>query len=650
MCGIAGIIDFAGRPIERARLEGACTALAHRGPDDRGIWVHESPGFSAGFAHTRLAVIDPRPEGHQPMLDAAGRWAVAYNGELYNYRELRGELAGPLRTESDTEVVLQACAQWGADALPRFDGMWALAAVDTANRCGHISRDPYGIKPLYYACHGDRLVFASEIASLRGLERERREIDPEAVALYLHLGYIPHPRSIYRGVYKLPPGYVLEFDARGPRTPRRYHQLVPAGGTAARPLPYGAAARELRARVEQAVLSQRVADVPLGAFLSGGLDSTIVAGCLASAGGPAVKTFSIGYAEHPTYDETAYARLAAEHFHTEHHAFSLTFADVLAAVEPMLDHLGEPFADSSLLPASLVSRYTREHVTVALSGDGGDELFGGYWRYQGHHYLERYQRLPAVVRKGLVEPLLRLAPSGKSTRWMNRLRQARKLLRGDLPDPLARHIAWARFMEAPLAAALLGVERADAAVAAIERLMRTAAAELGYPASPTAATTAGLEEILRADLGLSLPDDMLFKVDVASMYHSLEVRVPLLSKGLVDFVSGLPIEYKLAGGQGKRILRDAFRDLVPSEILTRKKMGFEVPVGEFLRHELRDMYHDVVRADALEALGVNPAAAARVYAAHAARREDYTELLWSMLVLCWWRRKAMADCGWPIAD
>ena len=632
MCGIAGIIDFCGRPIDRAVLEGFCAELAHRGPDDRGIWIYETPEFSVGLAHTRLAVIDPTPEGHQPMADPANRWALAYNGELYNYRALRAELGGEFRTDSDTEVVLRACMQWRPEALRRFDAMWALAIVDTAGRRGHLSRDPFGIKPLYYAHLDNRLAFASEIETLMRLTAIPREIDMEAVSLYLHLGYIPHPMSIYRHVRKLPPGYVLEFDANGPRAPRRYHHLPPPP---AFPLPYEEAARELRARVERAVVSQRVADVPLGAFLSGGLDSTIVAGCLAQAGGERVKTFSIGYADHPTYDETQYAQIAAEHFGTEHHAFRLTFADVLAAVEPMLNHLGEPFADSSLLPTALVSQHTRQHVTVALSGDGGDELFGGYWRYLGHHYLVRYRRIPGLLRKGLIEPLLRAAPTGKSTSWMNRLRQVRKLLRGDLPDPLLRHIAWARFLDLPSASALIGPDRARKTADTLQQLARDAAR--GWRAG--AAPPPGLDEILLADLGMGLPDDMLFKVDMASMYHSLEVRVPLLSKELVDFITGLPIEYKIAGGQGKRILREAFRGFVPEAILTRRKMGFEVPVGEFLRHELRDMFHDVVTPDALGAFSINAATVARIYQAHAARREVYTELLWALLVLCWWRQR-----------
>lgn len=632
MCGIAGIIDFEGRPISRAALERACCDLAHRGPDDRGVWIHESPGFSVGLAHTRLAVIDPRPEGHQPMLDAAGRRAVVYNGELYNYRALRAELPDRTRTESDTEVILQACAAWGPAALHRFDAMWALAFVDIESRTGHLSRDPFGIKPLFYACQGGRLLFASELATLRRLENLPAELDPAAIDLYLQLGFIPQPQTIYRQIHKLPPGHLLVFDARGPRDPQRYYHLPPPADA---PPTYAEAVEEVRRRTQLAARGQRVADVPLGAFLSGGLDSTVVTACLAEAGGPAVKTFSIGYADHPAYDETGYAQLAAERFGTDHHAFQLTFAEVLAAVEPTLNRLGEPFADSSLLPATVVSGHTRRIVTVALSGDGGDELFGGYWRYLGQHYLDRYERLPALLRRRAIEPLLRLAPSAKSTRWLNRLRQVRKLLRGSGLDPLDRHLAWARYIDQALTAEILGAERARVAAARLRRLYEQAARGWREGTPPRD----GLEGILLADLAIGLPADMLLKVDTASMAHNLEVRVPLLSRDLVEYVAALPTEYKLAGAHGKRILRDAFRGIVPDEILGRRKMGFEVPVGEFLRKELRGLFHDTVTPGALDSLGIAPAAMTRLYDAHDRRREDYADILWALLVLCWWRAK-----------
>lgn len=631
MCGIAGVIDFAGRPADLRLLDDLCQALAHRGPDDRGTWHHQSEDWTAALAHTRLAVIDPDPEAHQPMTTPDGRFALAYNGELYNYLSLRSQLEHPWQTASDTEVVLRACQQWGPDALKRFDGMWATAFIDAQARTGHLSRDPFGIKPLYYAYLNRKLIFASELRALVRLVDSPLEVDPHAVACYLHLGYIPHPLTIYRHIHKLSPGHYLPFGPDGPGEPQRYHRLASPAPTAPA---YPDACRQLRTLIEDAVVRQCVSDVPLGAFLSGGLDSSIVAACMTGRNNAPVKTFSIGYADHPRYDETNYAKLVARHLHTDHHEFRLTFSDVLATVEPMLNHLGEPFADSSLLPTSLVSQYTRRHVTVALSGDGGDELFGGYWRYLGHHYLERYRRLPAILRQGVIEPLLRLVPDARSTRRLDRLRQVRKLLRGNLPDAMDRHLAWAQFMEEEVAADLIGSDRAAEARARISRTYRDASES--WHAEPAPALEP-LQRILLADLGVGLPDDMLFKVDTASMYHSLEVRVPLLSADVVNFVTGLPMDYKIHNTTGKRILRDAFRDALPAEIFTRPKMGFEVPVGEFLRNELRDMFRSTVTPDALSAFSINSQAAGRAFDDHFHRRRDRTELLWSLLVLCWWR-------------
>jgi len=630
MCGIAGIIDFRGRPIDRSLLERMQAALRHRGPDDAGLWLHRGEGFSAGLAHTRLAVIDPTPEAHQPMTSPDGRWVVSYNGELYNYRTLRGQLDRPCLTESDTEVVLNACIAWGPSALERFDAMWAMAFIDVRMRAGHLSRDPAGIKPLFYTVHDGRLLFASELRALMTVPDCPRAIDPESVELYLHLGFIPHPRTIYRGVFKLPPGHRLDFSADGPATPYRFFELpVPADP----PPDYEQACRQVRARITAAVQRQRVADVPLGAFLSGGLDSSIVVACLAEQAGQPIQTFSIGYADHPRYDETAYAQQVADHFGTAHHVFRLTFGDVLNTVGPMIAHMGEPFADSSLLPTCLVSGKTRRHVTVALSGDGADELFAGYWRYLGHHYLGRYRRIPAFARKWLIEPLLARLPAGRSTRVLDRARQMAKLLRGDLDDAIDRHLAWSRIIDEPTAERLLGADRAHRTSRAL--------AERYHRIDPSwGAGRDAMEQILRLDLGLSLPDDMLHKVDLASMYHGLEVRVPMLAIDVVELAAGLPISYKLAGSLGKRILRDAFRDVLPPGVLSRSKMGFEVPVGEFLRSELRDLWYDLVTPDAFETMELDYPAATALYDAHLCRRADHTELLWALLVLCGWRSHA----------
>jgi asparagine synthase (glutamine-hydrolysing) len=450
----------------------------------------------------------------------------------------------------------------------------------------------------------------------------------------LHLGFIPHPRTIYQGVWKLAPGHRLDFNAGGAGHPERYYDVPPSDGPVP---PYDTACAQVRNAIRSAVQRQRVADVPLGAFLSGGLDSSIVVACLAEKSSQPIKTFSIGYADHPRYDETSYAQAVADHFRTEHHAFRLSFQDVLDTIEPMVAHLGEPFADSSLLPTSVVSRHTRQHVTVALSGDGGDELFGGYWRYLGHHYLKWYRRCPAILRKGVIERLLSKLPSARSTHVLDRLRQASKLLRGDLPDAMDRHLAWSRFIDEPTAEMLLGVGRAGRASESLTERFHQAATnwELGRTDQ-----IADLQKILLADLNLSLPGDMLHKVDTASMFHGLEVRVPLLASEVVQLVADLPVEYKLAGRNGKRILRDAFREVLPPAVISRRKMGFEVPIGEFLRRELREMYQDVVNERALRTFGISPAGAAALYGAHCRREADHTELLWSLLVLCGWGRQA----------
>jgi asparagine synthase (glutamine-hydrolysing) len=632
MCGIAGIIDFSGRPVRTGLLQGLCRCLGHRGPDDSGIWAAATPGFAVGLAHTRLAVIDPTPDGHQPMTDPAGVCAVTYNGELYNYLQLRDELPGPFQTSCDTEVILSACMHWGRRALERFDAMWAMAFVDMRQRSGHLSRDPLGIKPLYWAFHDGRLLFASEMAAMRLFPDLPREIDPQSLAVYLTLGCIPHPQTIYRNIWKLLPGHRLCFDADGVKQPEPFFQLERPSGS---PPTYPDAVRELRQRIETAVVGQRIADVPLGAFLSGGLDSSIVTACLARAGSTPVETFSIGYADHPRYDETNYAEIVARHLGTRHHAFRLTFKDVLDTVEPVLSHLGEPFADSSLLPTALVSRHTRQHVTVALSGDGGDELFAGYWRYAGHRYLDCYRRLPRVLRRCMIEPLLKLAPQARSNRLLDRLRQFRKLLRGDFADPLDSHLAWARIIDQQHAVDLLGSDLADGSAEFLANMYRDGPTRLGADAD----TLTPLDRILLADLAIGLPADMLHKVDTASMLHSLEVRVPFLSLDVVNFAATLPIEYKIQGGVSKRILRDAFADVLPEPILNRRKMGFEVPVGEFLRNELAPMYRDVVKPAALGDFGLNPTAAEQLYEAHCRRRADHTEILWALLVLCHWKSR-----------
>ncbi len=653
MCGIAGIIGFADHAVEEETLRRMIARLAHRGPDARATHLVRVGATTIGLACARLAVIDLSPQGEQPIsLWRGGRsgapHTIVYNGELYNYRSLRSKLEAAgyaFRSQCDTEVLLAAYLHWGERAFERCNGMWACCIVDEQTGAGLLVRDRYGVKPLYWSADGGRLRFASEIGALSADPDQACEIDTAALGLYLRLGWIPHPYSIWRGVEKLAPGHLLRFDARGPQRPVAWYAL-PESGVA--PPAYEDAVIEVRERIGAAVAARLVADVPLGALLSGGIDSSIIVAHMAARASGPVKTYSIGFAEEPRYDESARARAVAQRFGTEHHEVMLTFADVLAALPEMLSHVGEPFGDASLIPTSLVCREARCEVTVALSGDGGDELFAGYWRYIGHHYLHKYRLLPAGVRSWLIEPLLARLPMGKGGALSDRARQMRKMLRAESDDALERHVAWAQIL-APEAAEVFAREEERAASSALLRDMYRQAGSMsdgGCGSSdgkgaerPREADP--LRRILRADLRIGLPGDMLHKVDLASMRHSLEVRVPLLDVNVVEYSSGLPSSYKLAGTRTKRLLRDAYRDVLPGEVLERGKMGFELPIGEFLRGPLREMFCDVVRRETLESVGpLDHAAVMRLYDDHVRRRGEHADILYAVMGLCWWARRS----------
>jgi len=634
MCGIAGIIGFADQPVEEGALQAACAAMRHRGPDDSGVWLGRAGGRPAGLAAVRLAVQDPTPAGHQPMTRDDGRYVLVFNGEVYNFPQLRRELAQfgeRFDSRCDTEVVLAACMRWGPDALKRFNGMWALAFLDTQTGSGFLARDRFGIKPLLYTPGAGRCCFASEMRTLRAFVDGSAKIDDEALLHYLRLGYIAHPQTIYADVRRLPPGCWLPFSRDGIGEAKRYYE-VPPPGAADEAGDYVAVCARTRDLIFRATADRRLADVPVGAFLSGGLDSSIVVAHLASCSTSPVKTFSIGYAEHGVYDETRYARLVADRFGTDHHEIKLTYDDVLAVLLPMIDHLGEPFADSSILPTALVSEFARRNVTVALSGDGGDELFGGYWRYLAHDAMNTYARLPGWLRAGLIEPILARAPSSKATAWRNRLRQFRKLLRAPVNDAWQRHLAWSEILS-PEARSILSPTARQMLAANDPVLDRSTG-----PADGDA-----INRILAFDLHYGLPGDMLHKVDLASMYHSLEVRVPLLDVGVVDAVAPLPSRFKVHRGRGKRLLIDAHRSMLPEAILHRPKQGFEVPIGEFLRGPLRGLFRDTVTRRTVEPFGlIDFDAVQRIYAEHCDQRGEHADLLYALMVLCRWAEQTRA--------
>jgi len=675
MCGIAGTLDFQARPIAESHLRRACDLLHHRGPDDSGVQIDAGPAITVGFAAVRLAVVDPSPAGHQPMAVGDGRYLLVYNGELYNFRELRGELIRAgwcFRTETDTEVVATACAHWGPAALPRFNGMFALAFFDRTTRRGFLARDVFGIKPLLIAREPGRVHFASEMTALRCLGAWDRALNGDALLHYLHLGYFAAPQTIYTHAQRVPPGAYQLFDPDGLGDPVTYspstagtqpvsaqdrHPTQPnpppyqggAGGgwngtdhalshdardkrNCRGVISYSDACAAIRDALFHAVARRRIADVPLGAFLSGGIDSAIIATHLAECTPGPIQTFAIGFTEHARYDETRYARVMADHLASRHHELRISFDDVIAELPAVLDHLGEPFFDSSILPTAILSRLARNHVTVCLSGDGGDELFGGYWRYLGHAAGEAWTRVPRPLRTAVLDPLLRRMAAARLSGWSNRVRQMRKLLRAADESPQRRHLRWSTILDAA-SAGILRAPHSPAGdlppvVAELEERMRR------WPDPDP------LNQIFAFDTRYGLPGDMLHKVDLASMRHSLEVRVPFLDPDVVALAERCPSRYKIDRGLRKRLLVDAYRGRIPDMILDREKAGFELPIGEFLRTQLRDLFLSTVTRETVETFDVlDHAGIMQVYADHCARRGDHADLLFALLSLCWWRQR-----------
>lgn len=647
MCGIAGIIRFDGRPACRASLEAAVRALRHRGPDDAGTWCEGPVGIGA----TRLAVMDPSLAGHQPMSRGDGRYHLVFNGEIYNFRELRHELRGlgeTFHTETDTEVLLAALIRWGTAALDKLNGMWAFAFHDLHINSGFLARDRFGVKPLFYSTDERQLAFASELSAWSLLGAADHGINEEALVEHLSFGFISGQKTIFRGAKRLEPGSLIAFDGRAVGRPTRFYDPIDRVFADGRSTQSdntlngqkADASRSARRLLSESVVRRRVADVPMGAFLSGGLDSSIIVSHLAEACGTPIKTFSLGYADQASYDETSFARLVADRFGTDHHEWRVTEPDILSAIPALLDHLGEPLGDSSIIPTALVSRLARRHVTVALSGDGGDELFGGYSRYLAHASFAALERLPRWMRAWVLEPAARWGRAHRSGAVGNRVRQLGKLLRGEGLKTIERHVAWSRILSPEAEAAVFGIsDGASRATEAQTWLKRCEAhmLELGNSLSRRMIGMEPLCHIMALDIGHQLPADMLHKVDLASMLHSLEVRTPFLDPQVVEFALALSADRKIRGGVGKRLLVEAYRGHLPDEVLDRGKRGFEVPIGEYFRGPLKDWFHEVVTRNRVESVGlISYPGVQRIFAEHLERKADHADLLFALLSLCHW--------------
>ncbi len=571
MCGITGIVAFneVGR-FNLTNLSSATLALQKRGPDDHGTY-HDN---LVGLGHRRLSVIDTSPMGHQPMQVPEGRYVITFNGEIYNYKTLRQELESKgvtFYSQTDTEVLLQLYTHEGKDCIHKLHGFFAFAIYDTVNKSVFIARDRLGIKPLLYYHDQDKFLFSSELKSLMQYS-SGWQIDPNALNTYLQLSYTPTPLTMVEGVKKLAPGECILI-ADNQVTVEKYYNL-PRHEPSEYLTDYEKNKNNLIKLLEESVQERLVADVPLGAFLSGGIDSSVIT-ALASQHTSSLSTFSIGYKDSPYFDETQYANLVARHFKTNHTVFSLTQDDLYNHLQQIVEAIDEPFADSSAIPVYILSRETRRHVTVALSGDGADELFSGYNKHHGWIKMEE-NGLMAKAASALY-PLAKALPQSRSGAFGNLIRQVVKFNKGKRMNPAERYWLWAAIASQSEVSSLLQPAYAADYTQRKEQINSWLTDMNTYR---------DFNDFLRTDTRLVLPNDMLHKVDLMSMANSLEVRTPFLDHRLVDFAFRLPPAHKIDSTIRKKILQDAFRHMLPAKLYKRPKKGFEVPLLDWLRNGL----------------------------------------------------------------
>jgi asparagine synthase (glutamine-hydrolysing) len=583
MCGIAGILEFNPEAtIHRKGMENAVHQLFRRGPDRNGFYL--GPGICLG--HTRLCIIDTSEAASQPFSDPSGRYTLIFNGEIYNFRQLRRQLEQQgikFISGSDTEVLLHWLITHGSSGLEHLQGFFAFALFDSLHHSLLLARDRFGIKPLLYYPGQSTITFASEMKALTAMGIPRK-LDMASLELYLQLNYIPAPWSIFRDVHKLMPGHFMQIE-KGDISIRKYYELELPTTYSSHAIPsYENAQTLLREKLESAVLKRLVADVPLGTFLSGGIDSSIIT-AMAARHKKCLNTFSIGFRDEPMFDETRYARLVARMHDTNHTEFSLTTDDLLGCLTEVLDYIDEPFADSSALAVYILSRETRRKVTVALSGDGADEMFGGY----NKHMAEYKARQGGVWASALqhLHPMLKHFPQSRSHPVSNKIRQLYRFGKGMSLNPADRYWHWATMASQHQVARLLN-----------QNALSQEAIDRKNSLMKHISTGGEFKEVLYTDMHLVLPNDMLTKVDLMSMANSLEVRVPFLDHDLVNWVFTLPEQYKIDRNGRKKILRDAFSDLLPPELYHRNKQGFEVPLLRWFRKELKGMITDDLLSDA----------------------------------------------------
>ena len=628
MCGIAGAVSFrgAGASDLEQMVAPMIEAQRHRGPDASGT---KSDDVCA-LGHRRLAIIDLSEAGRQPLTNDDGSIWITFNGEIYNFQQLRDDLEKlgySFRTRTDTEVIVHAYEQWGTDCVKRLRGMFAFGIWDANRRRLFVARDRVGKKPLFYTQDRNRFLFASELQGLLVCPSVEREVDPAAIDSYLSWGYVPAPRTAFRGISKLPPAHYLTLDVSGGEPKLEIERYWSLEYTPKIEMSLEEASEALREKLTEAVRLRMISDVPLGAFLSGGVDSSIVVGLMAGLSDRPVKTFSIGF-EEAAYNELDHARRIADKWSADHHEF-IVKPDALSILPKLVRHYGEPYADSSAIPTFYVSQMTRSSVTVALNGDGGDESFAGYERYLGNRIAERLHAVPGMIAPA--RALSKMLPDSIDPK--NRIRQAKRFLSVAASEMSSRYGRWVSYFS----------EEAKQHLYSREFRSRLNGDGRGRWIESLFSETNGLDPVdaaMSVDVRSYLPFDLLVKVDITSMANSLEARSPFLDHEVMELAARLPGRMKLRGSESKFVLKRAFADMLPRENVRRRKMGFGVPVGEWFRGALKPLLEDsLLSGSAATRKYFDPRQVERFVRDHFDRKTDYSFPLWSLLMLELWHQE-----------
>jgi asparagine synthase (glutamine-hydrolysing) len=642
MCGICGKVSYHENPVDENLLRRMCRAFAYRGPDDCGVYTHNGAGSNVhpvhvGLGHRRLSIIDLSSAGHQPMSNEDGTIWIIFNGEIYNFKEIRADLekkGHTFRSDTDTEVLIHLYEEKGINAVDFLNGMFAFALWDASEEKLWVCRDRIGIKPLVYYWNDEQFVFASEIKALLTDQSISKELDYEALLLYLAFNYVPAPYTIFKGIKKLKPGQHLCVQNKNLEV-KEYWDTPHKADAEIASLPFSEQKKIFQERLyqhlESAVNCRMIADVPLGAFLSGGIDSSIIVALMARYSDKPVKTFSIGFKDDNLFDETDYARQVANLYHTDHHEFKLTYTDLVDVFVNALSTFDEPFADSSAIPTYIVSRETREYVTVALSGDGGDELFAGYRSYLGEYWYSKYMLIPGLLRRPLFEKLIGSFPDSRDNNLLEYIRRVKKFIKGTKGSFPERLLSLKEIFPQEIRQRILlnfdinsNASKEDPALKWIQNILQTYQGDR-------------INSMLYSDFKDSLPGDMLTKVDWMSMKNSLEVRVPFLDHHVVELAFQMQGFLKLYKGKTKYILKETFKKLLPASLLRRPKAGFEIPISRWLKSDLKYLVNEYLSEDTIRKQGIfDYNIINELVAIHIENKSDTSWMIWNLIVFQYW--------------